>query len=387
MRDWSLEHLGNAALLRDLKTLAAQDCVHLAKLLAHIAEVQARKLFRDAAQPHMHAYCVNVLHFSDDAAAKRIHVAGVARRIPALFAAIAEGRLHLTGACILAAHLTAENAGELLAAATHKTKEEIQKLIANRAPRADLAERITPLVPAPDSSRLVPSSTQLVANTEAPHAPAHVGTREVTPVDALTEPPASPVPAAPAALPARITPLAPERYGLQFTVDEETRELLRKAQELLSTPADRKLESVFKRALTLLVRDLERRKFAATDKPRPAKRPKSPLTITAAVKREVNERDQGQCAFVNDAGQRCPARSGLEYEHVPAKGRAELEGGTTTITAREVQLLCRAHNQLRAERLYGAEFMRHKREMASVRRAAKMASRASITGAGGDAMR
>ena len=68
MRDWSLKHLSNGTLVRDLKALAAQDCVHLAKLLAHIGEVQARQLYREAAQPHMHAYCVNVLHFSDDAA-------------------------------------------------------------------------------------------------------------------------------------------------------------------------------------------------------------------------------------------------------------------------------------------------------------------------------
>lgn len=54
MRDWSLEHLGNAALLRDLKTLAAQDCVHLAKLLAHIAEVDARQLWRGPVK-----WCVN----------------------------------------------------------------------------------------------------------------------------------------------------------------------------------------------------------------------------------------------------------------------------------------------------------------------------------------
>src|SRR5688572_26495871 len=105
MRNWSLKHVDSGALLRDLKALAAQESVHLAKLLAHIGEVHERKLYRDAGQPHMHAYCVNVLHFSEDAAWKRIHVAGVARRIPALLDAIAAGRLHLSGACEIAAHL------------------------------------------------------------------------------------------------------------------------------------------------------------------------------------------------------------------------------------------------------------------------------------------
>ena len=145
MRKWSLEHVGNGALLRDLQALAAQDFVHLAKLLAHIGEVQVRKLYRDAAQPDMRSYCVNVLRFSEDAAGKRIHVAGVARRIPALLDAIAEGRLHLSGACEIAAHLTEENAGQLLATVTHKTREQIRVVVASLAPRPDLPERIAPI--------------------------------------------------------------------------------------------------------------------------------------------------------------------------------------------------------------------------------------------------
>ena len=119
---------------------------------------------------------------------------------------------------------------------------------------------------------------------------------------------------------------------------------------------------------------MERRKFAVTDKPRPAKRPKSPHAITAQVKREVHARDQGQCTFVSDSGQRCPARSGLHYDHVQAEGRASFEGRTTALTAADVRLLCQAHNQLMAERVYGPEFMQHKRELA-------VASRASATGA------
>lgn len=169
MWNWSMKHVRNGAVLRDLETLVAQRCVNHAKVLAHIAEVQARKLYREAAQPDTYSYCINVLHFSEDAAAKRIHVAGVARRIPALFTAIAEDRLNLSGACTIAAHLTPENAEELLAAVTHKTREEILKILAARAPRADLPERITPFQP---TSAAAPA--QVIANIEAPHAPGQV---------------------------------------------------------------------------------------------------------------------------------------------------------------------------------------------------------------------
>ena len=125
---------------------------------------------------------------------------------------------------------------------------------------------------------------------------------------------------------ARITPRAPGRWGVQFNIDEETNALLEKATDLLGLRDKKKIEIIFKRALTLLVRDLERRKCAKTDKPRQAKRPKSPHTITAEVERRVWERDQGQCTFVNDEGRRCPSRGRLHKEHVRAKGRARSEG-------------------------------------------------------------
>ena len=50
----------------------------------------------------MFAYCVQELRLSEDAAYKRIQAARAARQFPALFIAVAEGRLNLTGsACLL----------------------------------------------------------------------------------------------------------------------------------------------------------------------------------------------------------------------------------------------------------------------------------------------
>ena len=66
-----------------------------------------------------------------------------------------------------------------------------------------------------------------------------------------------------------IAPLAPEIYKIQFTMTREMHDRLRQAQNLLKhvipngDPA-----VVFDRALTLLLKDLERNKFAATTRPR-----------------------------------------------------------------------------------------------------------------------
>ena len=389
MYDWSLEHVSSDALHRDLKVFAAQGCVNLAKTLAHIGEVDARLLWRDLGYPRVFEYCLRELHFSEGATSKRLQAARAAREFPAIFDAVAEGRIHLSGIVTLRPWLTARNVEGLLQAATHKTREEIEKLIAARFPRRDLPQSIralpTPPVAEPAESfrsSSVPESVAATAVAAARAAASSVAasseqaTRESAEFDshnslAASELPSPQSPGTPQSETPRtkVTPLSATKYGVQVTIEESTYELLRRAQDLLAFQVPRgDIAAVLHRALELLVRDLERRKCAATDKPRPARRPKSPDVISASVRREVWQRDQSQCTFVNEAGRRCPSRSGLEVDHMQPKARAALEGRTTAITAADVRLLCRAHNQLLAERAYGAAFMQHKREWAAVAR-------------------
>src|SRR5258708_23750449 len=124
MNSYSLSHLSDHALLRDLAALVSQDRATTATLLAHLAEMDHRKLYRPAAYESMYAYCVGELHMSEETAFRRIRVARTARQFPAIFSAVADGRLNLTAVLLLVPHLTPEYASELLAAATHKTKAE-----------------------------------------------------------------------------------------------------------------------------------------------------------------------------------------------------------------------------------------------------------------------
>src|SRR5258705_13286988 len=107
----------------------------------------------------MHAYCVGELHYSDGATYKRINAARAARNFPILFDAVAEGRLNLSGIVTLAKHLRPENVRDLVAAATHKTREEIELMLAQRFPRPNLPERVHPIAPSP----LVPSLQSFAA--------------------------------------------------------------------------------------------------------------------------------------------------------------------------------------------------------------------------------
>ena len=156
----------------------------------------------------------------------------------------------------------------------------------------------------------------------------------------------------PATARAAIEPLAEARYRLQLTIDAELRATLERATRLMShaNPSG-DLVMVMKRALALLIADLEKTKLGKTTRPR-GRRPETAATrgyVTRDVRREVIARDGEQCSFVDESGRRCPARSFLEFDHIHARAL----GGTDD--AANVRLRCQAHNRLHAEQVFGRD--------------------------------
>jgi len=370
MKSYSLTHLTDGVLMQGLRTLVTQDRVTTAELLAHIAEVEERRLYMPAGCSSMHGYCVQELHMSEDTAYVRIRVAREARKLPVILAALADGRLHLTGALRLVPHVTRENVDELIAAATHRTKAEIELLLAQRFPQPDVPTLVRALPPVhAESMQLVPERVELSKETGVlDQAVELVPAPQVAPgpvVRSVTM--STPAPRA------KLAPLSPERFAMQMTVDQETYDQLRYAQALLghAVPSG-DVAQVIKRALASLVRDLERMKFAKGARSRPQPRRSAPSSrhnveasrnIPAAIRCAVWERDGGQCTFVGDNEKRCEARGRLEFDHVEPVAR----GGQTT--AGNLRLRCRAHNQYTAECTFGKEFMRGKREQGRQRAA------------------
>ena len=145
MRDYTLTHLSDALLLRELSVLVTHDRATTARMLAHLAEVDVRRLYAPAGYSSLFAYCVEELRMSEDAASKRIQAARAARLFPILFTAVAEGRLHLSAVCLLAPHLTPENVDEWIESASHRRKAEIEMHLARRFPSPAVPPMVRPL--------------------------------------------------------------------------------------------------------------------------------------------------------------------------------------------------------------------------------------------------
>ena len=332
MQGYSLTHVSDAALLRDLAALVVRDRLTTAEILAHIAEVDARRLYAPAGYSSMHAYCVGELRLSEDGAFKRIQAARVAQRFPEIFSAVADGRLHLIGVCLLAPHLKPENARELIEGASCKCRPAIEEWLAThftrRNPSIDLAacQLATSQVAVPVGSEVATSQVEALA-AEAPTRP-EVATSQVEP-----------------------------RYPKTLLVRARLSQAkLRYAQALLShaLPSG-DVDQVLDRALEALIQQLERRKAGATARPRHSRLSASRRHISAEIRRAVWERDRGQCTFVSTSGRRCDERRFLEFDHIEPVAR----GGRAT--AENIRLRCRTHNQYEAERAFGADFMSHKR--------------------------
>ena len=337
----SLHDLPDDQLLERVKTLASRERRATADLIASLAEIDKRRLYRPQGYPSLFAYCTECLHLSEHAAYLRIEAARAAREFPLVLDLLIDGSITLTTVSLLKRHLTAENHQRVLKEAVHKSRRDVEAQVAALSPKPD----------APSIVRKV--TTQGSMGSKRSRDSAESAFALSVPL-AADEPPSpqreQPLVPRPAPV---VTPLAPERFKLQMTIGRETHDKLRRVQDLMrhvNPTGDAAI--IFDRALTLLLEDLERRKIAATDRPRTARAANSGSRhIPASVKREVWARDGGQCTFVG-VDRRCAERGFLEFHHV----QPFAQGGATT--AANLQLRCRAHNAYEAEVAFGSFLVR-----------------------------
>jgi hypothetical protein len=333
--------LSDQELLAAAMQLADRERHATVALIRSLMEIDVRRLFLGEGYPSLFAYCTQVLCLSEHAAYNRIEVARAGWRHPRLLDALDQGSINLTVARLLSSHLTPENCERVLEAARHKNKRQVEEIVASLRPLPDVPAVVRKLPsPPPITTAALPS---LPAGRPATAAP--TATSPAAPSNARSAGhPVSP------ALKPTVTPLAPERYKIQFTATRATHDKLRRAQELLrhAVPKGDPAE-IFDRALTLLLQDLERTRVAAVGKPRPSRGvAEGSRHIPADVKRAVWARDEGRCAFVGSRG-RCTERGFLEWHHV----QPFAAGGQATKD--NIELRCRSHNQYEAKLLFGED--------------------------------
>ena len=435
---WDLGQLSDVKLRRELGELLASSCRVEARIVAHLAEVDRRKLYLKDGFSSLYKYCLRKLKLSESESFSRMTAAGIARRFPIVLTLLEQREIHLSGLCLLSRFLTSENHRELLEAACGKTKAQIDELLAERFPGKHAEERIRrlkarvrPVVALP------PKATAASASVSASVSAAGFAEDGSSPRDSVSfelrngsglldsdgaagdsgaNAPATPGSAASPLLEATVmdpetgevttvaqagvgssstaltdrgaanraeTPKANApteiRYRIQFDASARVKAKLDQARALSSHANPRgELELLVERALDAYIEQLQKRRFAKTERPGEkskvkrvaapevdamasvensrSKPPKIRMRrlsrrghLASADRRTVAERCDLRCSFVSSDGQRCEERGFLQFHHVQSWARW---GGDD---ADNLSLLCASHNRWLAEQELGAE--------------------------------
>ena len=398
-----LKGLSNDQLLARLLDLVHRGRKLEADLIAHLAEVDARRLYLREGCASMFAYCVEVLCFAEAVAYKRIAAVRAARRHPELLKALRKGDLHLTAVSLLAPQLTVENVTELLAAARHRTADEIRRMLADRQPKPDVVSSVRRLsdssvrgVSTPGSVSSVHcgspsrcaspvgcassarsgSSVCAAGRVDQSTARAEIQEASLERESGFSAPPfAQPACSSGAAAPSCGSrgvhprppePLGDERYLIRFTADRELHAQLQELKSLMRHQIpDGDVGKILAKAAAVLLKQVRAQKFGECSAPRAARRKRvesveriEPTAthfpsrqIPAAIRRAVSRRDRERCTFVSATGRRCGSRDFLEFHHRRPWAR------NRSHAIDEITLRCRAHNQYEAERDFGAKHM------------------------------
>jgi hypothetical protein len=166
----SLTYVTDPELLSEVTRAAADERFATTRLIALLAELGTRRLYLGEGCSSLFTYCTQVLHLSEHAAYSRIEAARCARRFPQILDLLAESAVTLTTIGLLAPHLTATNADDVLTSARHKSKREIERIVAALRPLPSVPPSVRKLPP-PRMARPI-ASTRSDNRDEGTRAPA-----------------------------------------------------------------------------------------------------------------------------------------------------------------------------------------------------------------------
>lgn len=404
---WHLKHVSDAGLRRDLGVLLASDAWTEARIVAHLAEVDRRKLYSRDGYSCLFNYCQGQLGLSESQAFHRMTAARLARHFPVVFEMIEQRRIHLSGLVELRDFLGPDNHRELLESAAGKSKRQIKELLAARFPGEAMPDAVRKL-PAGRIAPLIAPAT--LRNEQAPKPV------EATPPPSLSQegvavPLFDPVTGevfsradeteakAGQMAPPQGAPITPPdiRYRIQFDAGSALKAKLELARALSSHSNPRgDLETLFERALDAYVEQLQKRRFAQVRRPRVKVAKSEPSTTSGTeasadanarsvrqlertrtrmlgrrseqrahlsheTRRAVVEQSGMRCSFVAPNGKRCDEQAFLQFHHEHPWSRHGSDA------AENLALRCASHNRLLAEQDFGS---RHVEQRTAEARAA-----------------
>ena len=315
-----IKTLSDEELVLSLKSACRKEISGTCEVLAHLIELDDRRLYLKLGYSSLFDYCLRALKYSESGAGRMVQAARTVRDYPQILELLGERKLSLATLGKVAGMLTKENVKDVLSKVEGKSIAETEIYMAQFKPRKEIRETIKPVVLVAKRSGN-PSQDQDLFSTP------NVGSR---PINELAEPPS------------QTAANSENLYQINFAIPERVMKKLEKARAM--SRSGHRLSELFEKLLD-----------AYLDKatPKRAAKPRAVKTrhIQKAVKNEVFERDGHYCSYVATDGTRCNAKISLELDH---RTPFALGGGRK---ADELRLMCSRHNRMVAEEVFGKECM------------------------------
>jgi len=327
-----MKELNNKDLIEGLKKLKGRENQIIAELIRYLCEVDRRKLYLELGYPSLFAYCCKALKYSESAAYRRIAAARVYRDNPEVYHKLIGGELTLCAVAELAKVISPKNKVELFSKIEGKSKQEVQSVVAEyRAPETG-SKRQESVRVRQVKRRPVPLLVSQAPRTEEPHAKSYTVTIELSEEE-----------------------MAVVQEAQTILSTAKVREtLLQSARKVVQHHKSLRVKREHRAANKGIVKESLPPTFAkaTAGKPVEADNGRSRY-ISADVRHAVEMRDGGRCSYVATDGTRCCETKNLEFDH-----RAPYALGGKS-DANNLRLLCRGHNKLFAEQVFGREMIQN----------------------------
>ena len=367
--------LSDRELLSRVKDLVSRERAVTLEILAHLNEVERRRLHVGLGYASMFDYCTRHLGYSSSAASRRIQSARCVRNYPEVYALLEKNEVNLVTISLVASILTEANAKELLGKIRGESQREVEAVVAAYRPPVSMRDRAKPVCVVVSTSSRSPLSgspgelTPTAGSEKRPNitasgmaaGPLQPSTETQAPRQAGTQPTDD--------HPTASMPRLEARFFVQFLASPRFMQKLERAKALLSNRnGELSHEFVLEAALDEFLKvhgpeerkqRREERKHKTEARTKSGKRAagrtakdRTPRRVPAATRDAVFARDKGRCTYVGSNGERCAAAHHLQIDHIVPYAR----GGTNSID--NLRLLCERHNQHEAERALGANTVR-----------------------------
>lgn len=297
--------LSNDKLILAVRTLVKEERRITREILDHINEVERRRLYADLGFSSVFDWLVKDLGYSESAAYRRMQAARILRAVPEAAEKLESGALGLT------------------------VLSKVQTLI--RADEKRTGEKISNDEKSDILAKVESCSGREAEHRLASHFPDVAQVKE------------------------KVRAVSEDQVSVQVTFTREQYEKLKRIQELLShSHIDASNAALLDAAMDVF---LEKK-----DPLKKTVKPRSPQSDTSAevksyttalkpsIRNAILKKSDGRCEYRDPAsGRRCDSRHFLEVDHT----RPRAHGGTNE--PGNLRALCRTHNLLMAERIFGRE--------------------------------